>query len=397
MPVSPLPRNRIATTALFALTGLVFATWAARIPAVQERLHLTSASLALVLLAIEGGAVLGLPAGAVLVTRWGSVACLRVGFVVYPAALVGVALAPGLGWLAAVAGVWAAANSVVDVALNAEGVELERRYQRPVLAGLHAGHSLGLLAGALAAVAAAAAGVSLIRHVVLVAAVSVAAAVVACRGLPTQPRRPAGRVLVRPDRRLLLLGAVAFCAFVLDGAANSWSALQLRSDHEASPALAATAYLGFVAALAAGRLASDRLLARHDRVRVVRVAGAVAAAGAGLVVVAPTAGLALTGWVVLGVAVAPLAPAVLGAAHVLTGRSVPVALAAITSLGYLGSFTGPPLVGLLAGPLTVSGALGLLVAAALAVALLARPALRPHSSSRPGRKLGDVGARVWRR
>ena len=43
----------------------------------------------------------------------------------------------------------AAANSVVDVAMNAQGIEIERRYERPVLSGLHAGHSFGMVAGGL--------------------------------------------------------------------------------------------------------------------------------------------------------------------------------------------------------------------------------------------------------
>jgi MFS family permease len=378
-----LRRARIATTMLFGLTGFVFATWAARIPAVQHRLGLTPGSLALVLSAIEGGAVLGLPAGGALVARAGSATCLRAGFVLYPAGLAGIAVAPSLVILVPVVMVWAAANSVVDVALNVQGLELERRYGRSVLSGLHAGQSFGLLAGGLLTVAAAAARLPVPVQLAGVAGLSLAAGVVATWGLPAEAPHERARILARPSCRLLLLGAVAFCAFGLDGAANSWIAVQLRTDYGASAALAAAAYAGFVAALATGRLVGDRLLTRYDRARVVALAGSLAVVAGLLIVLPPAVPLVMTGWVFLGLAVAPLAAAVLGAAPAVAGTPAPAALAAITTLGYLGSFTGPPFVGLIAGFTTVSHALASLLLAALAVVLLARPAFRTVHPSAP--------------
>ena len=56
------------------------------------------------------------------------------------------AVAPSFGWLAALLVVWAAANSVIDVAMNAAGVELEERAGRPLLSRLHASQSGGLVA-----------------------------------------------------------------------------------------------------------------------------------------------------------------------------------------------------------------------------------------------------------
>jgi hypothetical protein len=46
-------------------------------------------------------------------------------------------------------------------------------------------------------------------------------------------------------------------------------------------------------------------------------------------------------------------------------------IAAVTTLGYLGSCTGPPVIGALAGRLGLSTALGLLVVAGAASRLLA--------------------------
>jgi fucose permease len=112
-----MPARR-ATTTVFFLTGVTFASFASRIPALQDRLDLSPGQLSLAFLALNGGAVAGLPGGSVLARRAGGRASLPLGFAVYPPGLIAVALAPGLGWLCLVLAVMAAANSVIDVATN---------------------------------------------------------------------------------------------------------------------------------------------------------------------------------------------------------------------------------------------------------------------------------------
>jgi MFS family permease len=187
-----------------------------------------------------------------------------------------------------------------------------------------------------------------------------------------------GRInFVRPGRPLLLLGVVAFCAFLLDGAAYHWSALHVRIAHAATPGTAAAAFTAFAVAMTLGRLAGDRLIARLGRVRTVRASGVVAAAGSTLALAAPTVGTSIAGWAVYGLGLAVIAPAVLGAAPGVSDLPAPVAITAVTTLGYLGSFTGPLLIGTVAGFSSLPTALAMLVGVALLASLLARPALRP--------------------
>jgi MFS family permease len=382
MPSTQDRRARAATTAVFFVTGFVVAAWATRIPAIQQHLGLSPGEFAVAVLGLEGGALVGLPAGGALVARVGSRPSLRLAFAVYPTALPGVALAPGLGWLVVALAVMAAANSVVDVAMSVQGVELERRYRRPILSGLHAAHPLGMLTGGLAGIAAAAADLAVLPHFCLAGGAGLLAGVAATHRLVDEPRQPRQPLLARPSGRLLALGVIAFCAFLLDGAANNWSAAHLHGERGASPALAAAGFSAFTAALALVRLSGDRLIARFGRLRVVQVSGLVAAAGSAVVVAAPTAALGLLGWATLGAGLAAIAPAILGATPAVSQAPLPVAIAAVTTLGYLGSFTGPPLVGAVAEVTGLSAALGLLVAAAALVVLLARRALAPRPGNR---------------
>jgi MFS family permease len=375
-------RARTATTLVFFLTGAVFAAWSTRLPAIKEEVGLSDGALGIAILGLEAGAIAGLPAGGALVARAGSRAALRVAFVGYPLGLVAVALAGDVATLALALGVMAVANSVVDVAMNAQGVELERRFERPLLAGMHAGHSFGLAAGGLAGTLAAAAGVSVEAHFAATAAVGVVAGAGATAALVREPLRDGERRFAWPRGPLALIGLVAFCAFLLDGAGYNWIAVQLRSERGAAPGLAAAAFMLYALTLTAGRLAADRLVARFGRVRVVRASALVAAAGCGIAVAVPGVAPALAGWALFGLGLAGIAPTVLGAAPGVAAVPPSVAIAAVTTVGYLGSFTGPPAIGALAGAVGLDAAIGLLAGAAAVASLVAAGGLRGTSGAR---------------
>jgi hypothetical protein len=116
-------------------------------------------------------------------------------------------------------------------------------------------------------------------------------------------------------------------------------------------------------------------VARWGRRRAVRAAALVAAAGVTVVVVSPSAGVAMAGWGVLGAGVAVMAPTVLGAAPGDGGGGAGTGIAAVSTVGYLGSFAGPPLIGAAAELSSLSTALLVLVAAAGAMYGLAGRAL----------------------
>jgi predicted MFS family arabinose efflux permease len=368
-------RVRVATTAVFFATGAIFASWASRTPAVQERLDLSAGELAIAILGIEGGAVLGLPLGGALATRIGSRWTLRIGFLLYPAGMVAVGWAPSLAALTAALAMTTVAISFNDVAMNVQGVELERRARRPLMSSLHAGHAFGVLAGALVGTAAAAAGVSVGAHFSAVAAAGLMGGLLATLWLVDEPREAGAPMLARPNGPLVGLAAIAFCCFMIDGTAIQWSAIHLRTEG-AGQGLAAAAFATFALPVAVGRLGGDRVIERLGRARTVRGAGLVTAAGFAWAIAAPGPEPALAGWALTGAGVSIVAPAVLGAAPAVGRLAPPVAIAAVTTVGYLGSFTGPPAIGAVAELTGVPAALAIPLAACAAIALLAGTSLR---------------------
>jgi hypothetical protein len=259
--------------------------------------------------------------------------------------------------------------------MNVQGVELERRAARPLLSGLHAGHSFGVLGGALIGTAAAAADVGVAAHFTGVAVAGLAAGLIATFWLVDEELEDGAPMLARPSGSLVGLAAIAFCCFLIEGTALQWTALHLRAEG-AGQGLAAAGFATFAVAIAVGRLAGDRVIGRLGRARTVRAAGAVTGAGFALAIAAPGPAIALVAWGLVGAGVALVAPAVLGAAPLVGDLRPPVAIAAVTTVGYLGSFTGPPAIGALAELTGLSTALVLVLAACAAIFVLAPASLR---------------------
>ena len=63
---------RVAVSTLFFLQGLCFATWASRIPSIQQQMGLSESMLGLILFAIPVGSLVSLVFSGALVTRFGS-------------------------------------------------------------------------------------------------------------------------------------------------------------------------------------------------------------------------------------------------------------------------------------------------------------------------------------
>jgi predicted MFS family arabinose efflux permease len=372
--------THLAAAAAFLVAGLVFGTWAARIPAIKTDLGLTDGQLAVALVALNGGAVVGLQAGAWVVGRLGSRTAVRLALPSYAVLLLPISLAPHLPALTAAVAVSAVVNSVVDVAINTNGVGVERRSMRPVLSRLHALLTLGGILGAGLGALAARLGIGVAPHFAGVAAAGAVAAIALSRLLaPDHVAAPVTDVPPVRARWVLGLGLLAWCVTLAEGSGNDWTAVYL---HElgVSEAAAATGVVAFLGAMTLGRLVGDHLRARTGTVTLFRASAATAAAGFGtaLLVDAPAAGL--IGFALLGLGVSITLPLLLGAAShraADTGRSPATAVAQVSMVAYLGSFAGPMLIGALATATSLRTAL-VVPAAAAAIAALAAHLIDRH-------------------
>ena len=380
MPVTQLPvpralrQARLATSAAFLANGLGFANWAARIPAVKDDVGLSTGSLGVALLGIAVGAVVAMPLAGALLVRFGSRGLTRLTLALSCVALPLPALASSLPTLMAALALLGIASGSLDVSMNAQAVMVEQGYGRPLLAGLHGLWSLGSLAGALIGGLAAAAGIAPRVHLLAVAAVLLAAGLLATRRLLPggADRDRATPGFVRPTRTLALLGAIAFCGLLSEGAAYDWSAVYLRDNLGAGEGLAVSAFAGFTVAMTVGRLVGDRLRARFGSRALLGSAALVAATGLGAGLALGHTLAAVAGFAVLGAGLSCIVPITFGAAGGASGLPSGPAIAVVSTVGYLGFIAGPPIIGGLGEVTSLPAALTLVVALTALVAVMSR-------------------------
>ncbi len=363
--------SRCAVSALFFVNGAILASWVPYVPMVKQRLGIGDGLLGVVLLFMAIGALGALPFAGTLVGRLGSRTvsvgaglglCLSLPLPV---------LAPTPFLVALALLVFGALNSTLDVAMNAQAVEVEQRRGRALMSSFHAMFSVGGLAGALLSSVIAAAGVRATDHILAAALLGSVAILIARSALIAVAPSPSP-VFVRPTRGLLGLGVLALCALMAEGAIGDWSAVYLMDSRGASQSVAAAGFAAFSLAMAGGRFAGDHVARRLGAACLLRLSGVLATGGLLLALIVKEPVIAIAGFGLVGLGVANLIPVIFSAA----GRAYAVApghgLAAVATTGYVGFLAGPPAIGLAAEVAGLPAALGIVALACAAVAIAAR-------------------------
>ena len=290
--------------------------------------------------------------------------------------LLGPAFAESLPSLAAALFVVGVLSGILDVAMNANAVVVERGYGRPIMSGIHGTWSAGMLFASGGAAAAAALDVSLRLHfglaalaIALVSAPALRHLAAAAADFPGE--RGPGPPAYVPRAAVLLLGIIGFCSFLGEGAAIDWSAVYVDESLDASRGAAALAFVGFSVGITVSRFLVDRIAVRLGPVAVVRWGATLAALGLALGLAVPATAAAIVGFALLGAGLAPVVPTVFSAAGNMRARSGRSALAAVVTISYLGSILGPALIGLVTSLVGLRAALGMPVLLALVAAVLA--------------------------
>ncbi len=375
-------RPRPAITIVFFVNGALFASWASRIPALSDRVGATTGVLGLALLAPAIGAVIAMPLIGRLLPGRSTRAFCRIAVAGLMLAILLPALARSVPALAAALLVVGATNSTLDLVMNAQGVSVERYVRRPVLSSLHAAFSFGGFAGAGLGGLAAALGVTPLPHLAFAAMLFGIPGLIATRSLLARDEdadadAPKLR-LRRVPARLAVLGAICCACLVAEGGASDWSAKLVRDELSGSAALGAVAYAVFCVAMGGGRLISDRLWSRWGSVGLLRRCGALAAVGFAAGLGLGNVPAAIAGFAALGLGLAAVVPTLFRAGADQPGVSTGPALAAVSSLGYIGFLAGPPLIGSVAQLTSLRLACGLLALAGVLVMLLAPSAAPPQ-------------------
>jgi MFS family permease len=384
-PTEQARRARVAVAAVFLTNGALFSNVVPRYPEIKDALDLSNTMFGTAVAAGPLGALTGGLFAAAAIRRFRSSRTGAVGIVLLSVAFLLVAAAPNWWVLALVLFVAGSVDAIVDVAQNAHGLRVQRRYGRSIVNSFHGLWSIGAVLGGLMGSAAAGLGVPLGVHLAVAGALFSAVALVAYRFMLPGPEdaertapTPAGPVPARRSftwsavRMLAALGALAAFGALVEDAGASWGALYLTGYLSAGAAIAGLAFVALQVAMTVGRLLGDRVVDRFGQRTVTRAGGALAAVGMGVALTWPSVGTALAGFALAGLGTATLVPAAMHTADELPGLPPGAGLTIVSWLLRVGFLLSPPLVGLVADLTSLRVGLLSVVVAGVGTVLLGR-------------------------
>ncbi|GAA4928011.1 MFS transporter [Streptomyces coeruleoprunus] len=386
-----LRRARFAVAAVFCVHGAVTGSFATRIPWIQEHAGVGPGQLGLALAFPALGASLAMPLAGRISHRLGDRPALRVLLALWTLSLILPSLAPNVYGLCAALFVYGATSGMSDVAMNAMGVEVENRFGRSIMSGLHGMWSAGALIGSAAGTVAAHLGGDARVHHLVAALVLTALGLVCCQGvldLRSAPDADPPPRFALPPRSAVVIGAIGFCGVFAEGASLDWSAVYLKDALGTSPGIAAASTTAFALTMAVARLVGDRVVDRFGAVRTVRVGGAAATVGGVFVVVAPHPVAAMAGFALLGLGVAVVVPLAFAAAA-RSGPNPSQAIAGVATITYTSGLIAPSAIGGLADVTSLAVSFGVVTALAFGL-VVGAGVLAPRSGA--GARADRVGA-----
>jgi fucose permease len=383
---SSTPDTRLSRTAvgiMFFLNGAAVATWASRIPAIQERLNLDTGPLGLALLSMSVGAMIAMSLAGALSSSIGSRPVIVWTMYLSCLALILPAFATNLVFLCLSVVILGIFLSSLDVAMNAHAVAVERNHGSSIMSAFHALFSIGGIFGAATGALLAWLKIAPEPHFTGMAIFLCVLGFIGQRWLlPAEADATHAKIsntvhletlqVMFGSKFIFAVSVILFCCFLVEGAIGDWSGVYLRKTLLTSQGFAALGYAAYSVAMCIGRLTGDIIIHKCGRLNVVRFGSLIALVGLALVVGFEVPAFSLIGFSLIGLGVSNIVPIGFTAA----GRSQDVepgkAIATVSLMGYVGLLLGPPLIGFAAQIVTLRVALGILGIMMVAMVVLSQ-------------------------
>jgi len=350
LPEPNKKRIRIAVALVYFSLGLCFSSWASRIPDIKVALHLNDALFGTILFALPVGIFLMMPISGRLVTRFSSRKVLMFALPGYTICLSNVGLVRE-GWQLAIAlFIFGVFGNMCNIAINTQGVLTERIYGRPIMSSFHGSWSLAGFTGALIGLLMINLKMTVYWHFVTVVLlvwtiIWINFPFLIKTSLAQRLAEPKRKLFSKPDQDLFQLGIIAFCSMASEGIMFDWSGIYFKDIVKAPSSLVILGYTSFMIMMATGRFLADYLISKIGKKRLMQICGVLISSGLFTAVLLPYLVPSTIAFMMVGLGVSSIVPTVYSAA----GRHpvIPpgIAIATVSSVGFLGFLMGPPLIG----------------------------------------------------
>jgi MFS family permease len=156
------------------------------------------------------------------------------------------------------------------------------------------------------------------------------------------------KVFAFPNRVLLLLGLICFCVAMSEGAMADWSSLYYRQVINQPHVVSALGYTAFALFMSIGRFIGDPLIERWGHKNILKANGLLILAGMTISLATTSPAVVMVGFALVGLGVSSVFPVVYILATKEKTMMPSAAIAAVSSVGFIGFLIGPPIIGFVA-------------------------------------------------
>ena len=363
---------RMAVAALFFVSGFGFSSFASRIPTIQQNLHINEAQLGTALFAIPFGLVCMLPLTGYILGKYESRYGLLIGSSFYNICLCLLGYVTNLWQLMAVLLVFGGARNLMNIAVNAQSLGVQKLYSKSIITTFHGIWSITGFVGGFIGGQMIGHDISLRVHFEIAAFICFVLIGIffkdTVRNDVKQPEEGAKRVLYHfPKGPLLILGIIAFCCMTCEGIMFDWSGIYFQKVVHATKQNITTGYVAFMCAAAIARFTGDWVINKLGTKKVLQIGSSFAFVGFLVSIAFPYLISATIGFILVGIGISCIVPLIMALAGKTSGKSAGIAIASVSTISYFGFLFGPPLIGYVAqaANLQWSFGLGLIISAAM--------------------------------
>ncbi len=374
--------NRIAVNISFFLNGFIYANWVSRLPRIQELYKADNGTIGVVLLSMSLGAVCAMPFTGWMIIRNGSRRITIAALFLYCIFVPLIPFMTGVPLLIALYLIMGITTGMLDVAMNAQAVMVERAYQKPIMTSFHAFFSIGMALGAWCGALFADLRFDIAHHFMIIVGVSVIAVLWVSRNLihdkPDPTHNDHGPLFRIPSKALISVGIIAFCCMMGEGAMSDWTVNYMENVVLSPKALAPIALSGFATGMTLGRIFGDSVRSRLGDARLIITGGLLASGGLALALLLPSTFIAIAGFLLVGIGLSTIVPITYSIAGNAPDLPSGVGLAMVTTVGYSGFLFGPPIIGFIADVFGLRIGLAVVLALMMVMTWFGLARLRSH-------------------
>ena len=345
------PRQiRIANAIFFFVSGFGYTTWASRIPSIQQSLHLNDAQLGAALFAMPIGLMATMPITGRLLSNFSSSRIMIVGAIAFNLMLALLGFTSLYWQFIAILFFFGSSRNLLNLSINTQSVGVQKLYDKSIITTFHGIWSFAGFAGAGTGYIMVYFNVPPTWHLLTV---SIGMCALAFYAWPNtlhqkpvqQERKP---IFSLPDKELLKFALICFSSMACENVMYDWSGIYMQKAVHVSKVTANAAFVVFMIAVTIGRFAGDTLVNKYGIKLVLQYSGILIVAGFALAIALPYTVPAIAGYGLIGFGVSCMVPLVFSVAGKSKSMSGGPAIAAVSTVGYLGFLLVPPIVGFVA-------------------------------------------------